>query len=253
MQSIRKAAEALKLLSQPPYETSVGELARALGITASNASRIFAEMREAELVDQDTATRRYRPGALVMRLASGFLQTTNVMRCVEEAMVALATRTHHTAWTGALEGTEVVTLGTQHGGFPVRFGIELGRRLPCHATAMGKALLALLPDDEVRQRLPGELAATTQYSLRTVDSLIEELAEVRACGYACSNQELFLGIKTISIALQSPLNPSPVALSLSYPLLSVDASTEQALIADLISTGHSVGSRIGDSRWLGSH
>ncbi|MBP6502940.1 MAG: IclR family transcriptional regulator [Rhodoferax sp.] len=250
MQSIRKAAEALKLLSQPPYETSVADLARALGVTASNASRILSEMREAELVDQDTATRRYRPGPLAMRLATGFLQTTNVMRCVEDAMVELATRTHHTAWTGVLEGTDVVTLGTQHGGFPVRFGIELGRRLPCHATAMGKALLALLPDDEIRQRMQGALPATTQYSLQSVDALLEDLAHVRICGYACSNQELFLGIKTIAIALQSPLNPSPIALSLSFPLLSVDASTEQALIDDLMATGRAVGLRIGDPRWL---
>ena len=250
MQSIRKAAEALKLLSQPPYETSVAELARALGVTASNASRILSEMREAELVDQDSASRRYRPGPLAMRLATGFLQTTNVMRCIEDAMVDLATRTHHTAWTGVLEGTDVVTLGTQHGGFPVRFGIELGRRLPCHATAMGKALLALLTDDEIRQRLPAELPATTPYSLRSVDQLLEDLANVRATGFACSNQELFLGIKTIAIALQSPLTASPISLSLSFPLLSVDASTEQALIKDLMDTGRSVGLRIGDPRWL---
>ena len=100
MQSIRKAAEALKLLSQPPYETSVAELARALGVTASNASRILSEMREAELVDQDSASRRYRPGPLAMRLATGFLQTTNVMRCIEDAMVDLGVgKASRTVWT----------------------------------------------------------------------------------------------------------------------------------------------------------
>lgn len=252
MQSIRKAAEALKLLAVPPFEISVGDVARALGVTPSNASRILAEMREAELVDQDETTRRYRPGPLAMRLATGFLQTTDVLRCVQEAMTDLAALTHHTAWAGVLDGADVVVLRTQHGGFPVRFGVDLGRRLPAHAAAMGKALLALLPDDQIRRRFTGALETTTALSHASLPALLADLAAVRARGYATSDQELFLGIKSIAIAFDAPAGQEAVALSLSFPVHSVPPGAEQALIEALLATGRKVGQRIGDRRWASS-
>lgn len=249
MKSIRKAAEALKLLAAPPHDISVADVARALRVTPSNASRILAELRDAELVDQDPATRRYRPGPLAIQLAAGFHQTTDALGCVQEAMPDLVARTSHTAWAGVLDGPNVVILNTQHGGFPVRFGVDLGRRLPAHTAAMGKALLALLPDEEIRRRLKGALERSTKHSHASMKAVLEDAAAARARGYAVSDQELFLGIKSIAIAFGPPTGQEPVALSLSFPLPSVEAAAERGLIAALLETGRKIGQRIGDPRW----
>lgn len=249
MKSIRKAAEALKLLAAPPHEISVADVARALGVTASNASRILAELREAEFVEQDAATRRYRPGPMAMQLAAGFHRTTNVLSCVREAMPELVARTSHTAWVGVLDGASVVVLSTRHGGFPVRFGVDLGRRLPAQVTAMGKALLALLPDDEIRRRLKGHLEKTTRHSHTAIAAVLADMAAIRARGFAVSDQELFLGIKSVAIAFGPQSGQEAVALGLSYPLLSIEGDTERQLVAALLEVGRKIGHRIGDPRW----
>jgi DNA-binding IclR family transcriptional regulator len=249
MKSIRKAAEALRLLAAPPHDMSVAEVARALGVTASNASRILAEMREAELVDQDAATRRYRPGPLALRLASGFQQTTDTLGSVQEAMRDLVAKTSHTAWVGVLDGPDVVPLRTEHGGFPVRFGVDLGRRLPAHAAAIGKALLALLPDAEIRSRLKGALRAMTPHTIKTVQALLADVTATRARGYAISNQELFLGVKSIAIAFDAQSGQEGVALGVSFPILSVTEAEEKILTKSLLEIGRNVGRRIGDPRW----
>ena len=222
MKSIRKAAEVLRLLASPPHDMSVAEVARALRVTASNASRILAELRDAELLHQDVATRRYRPGPLAMRLAAGFQQTTDILSCVQETMPELVGRTSHTAWAGVLDGADVVALRTQHGGYPVRFEIDLGKRLPAHATAMGKVLLALLPDADVRRRMRGRLNAVTPHTITTLPALLSELASIRARGYGISDQELFAGIKSIastsSVIASSPaLIPGRVRASTTLP------------------------------------
>ncbi len=249
MKSIRKAAEVLRLLAEPPYEMSVADVARALGVTASNASRILAALRDAELLDQDAATRHYRPGPLAMRLAAGFQQTTDILDCIQENMPHLIGRTSHTAWAGVLDGAEVVVMRTQHGGFPVRFELDLGRRLPAHAAAMGKALLALLPDAEIRRRMQGRLVPLTRHTIVTMPALLADIAGVRARGYAISDQELFLGIKSISIALSADSVQEAAALSLSFPLGSVEPETERSFVAALLDTGRKVGLRIGDPQW----
>lgn len=250
MKSIRKAAETLRLLSFPPHEISVVDVARSLGVTASNASRILAELRDAELVDQDSSTRRYRPGPLAMRLAAGFQQTTNILSRVQEAMPDLVARTQHTAWAGVLDGADIVVLRTLHGGFPVRFGVDLGRRLPAHAAAMGKALLALLPDEEIAKRCKSALEAATRHSHRDLPALLADIAKIRARGYAESDQELFLGIKSIAIAFDGQAGQEAVALSLSFPLLSIEPGDEAKLVAALLDAGRKVGHRIGDARWI---
>jgi DNA-binding IclR family transcriptional regulator len=249
MKSIRKATEVLRLLAAPPHEMSVAEVARALRVTPSNASRILAELRDAELLDQDAATRRYRPGPLALRLAAGFQQTTDILSCIQESMPQLIGRTTHTAWAGVLDASEVVVLRMQHGGFPVRVDLDLGQRLPAHAAAMGKALLALLPDDEIRRRMRGKLTAVTPYSLVQMPALLADIASVRKRGYAVSDQELFVGIKSISIALSAQTAQESVALSLSFPLGSVEPDAESKLVSALLDTGRSVGLRIGDPHW----
>lgn len=249
MKSIRKALDALKLIAAPPHEASVADVARRLGVNASTASRILAALRDGELLDQDPVTRRYRPGAFAVQLASGFRRTTDVLACMQTEMPALVAATGHTAWAGVLSGAEVVVLRMVHGQTPVRFGVDLGRHLPAHAAAMGKALLALLPDVEVRRRCGRQLAAQTGHTVRSVKALLADLAAIRARGYAISDQELFQGIRSVSIALQGPHQEEPVALSLSYPLFAVTRAEEQAALAHLMAAGRRIGLRIGDPRW----
>jgi len=252
VKSIRKAVEALRLVAAPPHETSVADVARHLDVNASTASRILAELRAGELLDQDPVTRRYRPGAFAVQLAGGFRRTTDVLDCVQSAMPALVAASGHTAWAGVLSGMEVVVLRMVHGKAPVRFGVDLGRHLPAHAAAMGKALLALLPDGEVRRRCGKQLVAQTERTLRTPKALLADLAATRARGYAVSDQELFQGIRSISVAVQGPREEGPVALSVSYPVFAVTKTDEQALLRHLLDAGNRVGQRVGDPRWYGS-
>lgn len=253
MKSIRKAMEALRLVSTPPHEATVADVARHLAVNASTASRILAALRDAELLDQDPVTRRYRPGPFALQLASGFRRTTDVLACVQAEMPALAEATGHTTWAGVLSGAEVVVLRMVNGKAPVRFGVDLGRHLPAHAAAMGKALLALLPDTEVRKRCGASLSAQTEATFRSIKPLLADLAVTRARGYAVSDQELFQGIRSVSTAVQGPNGEEPVAISVSYPLFAVDHRQEQAVIDQVLQAAQRIGQRIGDPRWIAGH
>lgn len=248
MKSIRKAGEALRALAAPPHEITVGDLARVLGVTASNASRILAELREVGLVEQDPGTRRYRPGPTAAGLAAGARPPASLLSVVEEEMATLVPRTRHTAWAGVLDGADVVALSTRHGGYPVRFGVDLGRRLPAHAAAMGKALLALMPDEVVKRILPARLARHADRTLTRRDVLLADLATTRSRGYAISDEELFPGIKSVAVAFASRGDDPAVALSVSFPLASLRPEGEEKTVTEaLLDSARAIRRRIGQA------
>lgn len=251
MKSIEKAVEALRLMATSGREISVAETGRHLNVTRSTASRLLATMGRGGLIEQNPSTQRYRPGILAVQLASGFHRHFDLVDQVGQEMAELSAQTGHTAWAGILSGTEVVVLKTVRGTHPIQFTVEPGRRLPAHAAAMGKALLALKSDGDVRALFPQGLPATAGAALGSVDDLIAELGLTRLRRYAVSNQELFNGVRAISVAFQDTDKEKAVALSVSYPLFSVQDGGDQAIVDTLLLTASRIGAKIGDARWGG--
>src|SRR5207302_3413088 len=90
------------------------------------------------------------------------------------------------------DGVEVVYLAKVDSIHAVRMVSAVGRRLPAHCIAVGKALLSDLPDEGLARRFGGEdarLAAMTPNSITSLTSLREVLATVRALGYSLDDCE----------------------------------------------------------------
>lgn len=249
MKSIEKAVSALQLMVESGGELRVGDVSRHLKVNRSTASRLLASLAGGGLIEQDPLTQRYGAGILAVQLAAGFHRKFDLVEQAQKEMEALARETQHTAWLGVLSGAEVVVLKTVRGSQPIQFAVEPGHRLPAHAAAMGKALLALKPDEEIRGLFEGPLAATTGRTLHSVDDLLRELAQTRLRGYAISNQELFDGVKAISIALTERHKGTSIAVSVSYPLFALPDGNDRAITEALLAFGRHFGARIGDVRW----
>ncbi len=249
MKSLGRAMETLKLLADAGREISVAETARHLGVTPSTASRILATMARGGLLYQNPATRHYRSGILSLRLSASFSRNIDLHEESEHELVNLAAKTGHTTWLGLLSETDVIVLKTVRGTHPIQFSVEPGQHLPAHAAAMGKALLALKGDDEIRQLYGKTIQKVTSKTITDPATLIDELIEVRAKGYARSMQELFEGVHAIAISLQDITTGRAVALSVSYPDFAVREQGDGPILEALLACGRNLGSRIGDRRW----
>ncbi|CAH1689256.1 IclR family transcriptional regulator [Hyphomicrobiales bacterium] len=249
MKSIEKAVRALQLMVESGGELRVGDVSRHLEVNRSTASRLLASLATGGLIEQDPVTQRYGAGILAVQLASGFHRKFDIVEQAQKEMEALARETQHTVWLGVLSGAEVVVLKTVRGSQPIQFAVEPGHRLPAHAAAMGKALLSLKPDAEIRPLFEGSLPTATKQTLHSVDELLRQLALTRLRGYAISDQELFDGVKAISIALTDKHKGTSIAVSVSYPLFALRDGNDQAIIDALLSFGRYFGTRIGDARW----
>jgi IclR family acetate operon transcriptional repressor len=94
---------------------------------------------------------------------------------------------------------------------------EVGRRTFPHSTAVGKAILAHRPDDEVLRLLKRTgMNRHTDHTITDPDQFLAALAETRARGYALDDGEQEVGVRCIAVVV--PEAPQPMALSMSGPL-----------------------------------
>ena len=122
-----------------------------------------------------------------------------------------------TVHLGVVEGDQVVHIAREIPDSGLHLAARLGSRAYAHASALGKSLLATLPDEEVRSRYVEEaLPVFTPTTIASVSALIAEIQTIRQCGYAIDDEESLVGVKCIAV---------PVFGSSSEPLFAMSVTT----------------------------
>jgi len=228
----------------------VAEIVEALGTPKSSTSRLLAAMRDGGLLEQDPDTLKYRPGMLLFRLGTIYLHNLRIYDLLTEFMIELVEETGHVGSIGALDGDHVVILQAQIGSNPIRTAVEAGRRVPAHATALGKALLARLDKRAVERLYPKGLYAYTPHTIATLPNLHAALAKVRETHLAPMEQEMSLGTGALamSFAKVNQLD-EPLSVALSYPLAATTAKQVAETRRVMVERGRQLGERLGDPFW----
>jgi IclR family acetate operon transcriptional repressor len=169
--------------------------------------------------------RRYALGPRLIRLgesASGLLGTW-----ARPCLARLVEETGETANMALLDGDEVVYVAQVPSKHSMRMVTEVGRRVLPHSTAVGKALLAHLPDDEVRALLARTgMPAATEKTITTPEGFLAALEDVRRLGYAMDDNEQEMGARCLAATV--PGSPTAAAVSVSGPAGRLtDAATER--------------------------
>ena len=112
----------------------------------------------------------------------------------------------------------------------MRMITRLGSRAPLHASGVGKALMAWLPDDEFERVLAEEgLSRVTENTLHTPEALRAGMAEVRRRGYACDREEHAIGLHCVASCIHDQHGTPLAAISVSGPV----ARIPESRLADL--------------------
>lgn len=167
---------------------------------------------------------RYRLGLRLFQLGGLFaesLDLTREARAVAEEVAAECDETVHVA---VLDGTDVVYVAKADSTHPVRMVSAVGRRLPAHCTAVGKALLAALPPAALDDRYAGAgaLAALTPNSITSRARLRDHLAEVRARGLAYDDCESNHDVRCVAAPVRDHRGEVVAGLSISVQTLRWD-------------------------------
>lgn len=168
----------------------VSELARRANLPKSTVSRIAADLVDQRFLDRD-GDMLYL-GVRLFELGQTVEQPRRLRRLALPVMTDLRDATGQTVHLAVLEGADVVFIAIVRGG-PVPTPLaRTGGRLPAHATALGKAILAFSPADVVDRVASGGLERRTPHTLVEPSALLRELVTIRRTGTATEREECAL-------------------------------------------------------------
>lgn len=172
---------------------------------------------------------RYALGSMSFRLASG-------MPRIELELEYVRAQIGETINLGILVGREVQYVARALSNQALRWGIDIGHRVPCYCSAMGKAIMAFRPDISYA---PEEIVPITERTLADPAMLREELRQVEEQGYSLDREEYMTGVVCIGVPIAGPLGRVIGALSASGPTVRFSLQ-DAARHADLLKASATV-------------
>jgi len=238
---MQNVLNALRVLDEVAARQPVGvsDLARALELPKSTVQRALLTLRDAGWLRQ-TADGGAGAGRWVLttkpllfgRHGTGELGLRDVAVPVMEDLRRRCDETVHLA---VPEGGRVVLIERLETSQPVRIILPLGKILPLHASANGKAVLAASAPEDIERRLTEELPHFTDTTVVDPGKLREELAMIRERGYATNDGEWRTDVSATASAVIGPSGGPVASISINVPssrLTSESRKEHAALVCD---------------------
>lgn len=196
--AVERAVDVLFLLADHG-ESSVTELARAIGSSGSAVHRILVALRRKGLVEQRPDTERYALSWSVLGLARALTERTNLRAVSVPLMTQLRDATGETVSLNVRVGFERMPIDQVESTREVRWVAKVGALSPLYAGATGKVFLAHMSPSELSRYLAKvRRTKLTPHTITERDELVGELEKVRREGVAVSREDRILGLAGIS-------------------------------------------------------
>jgi IclR family acetate operon transcriptional repressor len=220
VQSVDRALTLLEYLARSTGGTPLTELAAGARLNISTCHHLLATLVKWGYVAK-VPGRRYALGARGLHLGQAFLKQVDLPRRAQPLIERISAETGETVHLAVLQGDSIITLLRREGRHAVRVDTgALGASDAPHATATGKAMLAWLPEHEIRRILASKrMDGFTSNTITDADRLIEELRLVRRNGHALDREEFQPGVFCVGAAIRDHLGTVVGAISASTPTL----------------------------------
>jgi IclR family KDG regulon transcriptional repressor len=218
VQSVVAAAAILDTLAAAPGAMRLTEIARALGEAKARIHRHLTTLRHLGLVDQERSSECYRLGWKLLHLGQAAADQFDLRRLAEPFMARLRDLSHQTVVLSVPAHGEAMVASVMESSNFVTISVRQGARLPAHASAQGRIVLAFASPEMQRQVLSRKLAALTPRTVTAPAALRQRLAAIRENLYELAPGETLLGITTLA----SPLLDAEGALVGTIAIVGTD-------------------------------
>lgn len=216
VKSANRAMEILQLVNANPQGLSLSEICQRLEMPKSSTHELLHAMEQQKFLQIDG--KRYKIGIRIFELGQTASRNLDILRAVRPHVKWLSSQSSMTTQFGILEKTEVIYLSkiTSHEGIAVES--QVGARMPAHATALGKAMLSLLPDEVLETNYESVVFEKfTPSTIASTSELRDRLNEIRDKKFAEDHEEFTKGVFCLSVPVPALREDTIGAISISMP------------------------------------
>jgi IclR family acetate operon transcriptional repressor len=237
----------LDLFDEERPEWTATEVARTLELPVPTTHRILMALKQRGYVSQHEETKRFRLGVGALHLGDRAHAAVDLRSLSLPVLKRLSRETGETALLTVVApgGSRGVCLERVETAQPLRLSVQPGRRVPLHAGASQKALLAFLPSDAVDRVLSQPLERLCEHTIVEPRQLRAELTGIRDRGWADSNEETNLGGRGIALPVLSERGDVVCAIGIAGPSARLDDARIASQFPTVVSAAQEISSALG--------
>jgi DNA-binding IclR family transcriptional regulator len=246
VQVLDRALAILNVLASTRQDASLMELAEMVKLHKSTVHRLVMILERYRFVERDPRTGRYHLGLRLFELGTIAVGSFNIRERARRHLERVLMETDETVHLCVPDAGEVLYLDKIEPARSVRMASRIGRRNPMHCTAVGKAILAHLPEAEVEDILRRHgLARFTPRTITETAKLRVELASIRERGFSIDDEEVEEGVRCVGAAVLDHTSRPIAAISVSAPAFRLPVDKMGPLAAAVCAAAHSLSAESG--------
>lgn len=242
---VEKALRVLRCLAEERKPMTLTEICHHVRMPKTTVFRYLYTLCDAGFVEHDGETELYRLGLEAVSLGQRGSTQIQIRRLAVPYMQELREKFNETVNLGVLDGIHIVYIDMVESHHSLRMQARLGSRDPAYSTALGKAILAFLPETSLKQHLPAELSPQTARTMTSYDELTQNLMQVRHQGYALDREENEEGALCMGVPIFDGQGRVQTAISVSGPVSRLSTDVTERLARALVATSREISKRLG--------
>jgi DNA-binding IclR family transcriptional regulator len=247
--ALQRGLQVLGLFNREHKQFTGAELAQLLDLPRASVFRILQTLEQGGFIERMADSSRYRLGVAVLRLGFEYLASMEITEHSRPVLYSLRDATSYAAHLVVRDSKEVVIVAKAPGFAKLFNSIQIGARLPAHATVLGRVLLCKLPHETLTELYGNSpLKQFTSTTPTSLSALSEMLRAVSENGYGLSEGGFETSISTIAAPVYGPHGEVTAAVSIAVPTSNIEASQKDYLINQVKNAAQQLTQRLGNPR-----
>ena len=248
LQVMDRALAILDVLGSATADSSLPELCIALDLHKSTLHRLMMVLESHRLVDKNPETGRYRLGLKLFELGSKAIASLDLRELALPHLTRVQHQTEETVNFAVMDKGEVLYIAKIEPQRNLRIAAHVGHRFPAYCTALGKAMMAELPEPIVDAIIAGcEMKVRTPNTITSPTVLKEELRMIHSRGYSIDDEENDEGARCVGVAVRNQKGSPVAAMSVSGPASRVTKSKVPEIAEILIHAAQAFSRELGNN------
>ena len=222
VQSVDRTLTILEVLSDYNEGLGITEISKLIDLHKSTVYRLLGTLIYKGYVIQDMFSNKYKLSLKLYELGSKRVSSMDILKSSKSYTEKLMKRVNEVVHLVIRDENDIVYIDKVEADNTIRMASTIGRRSPLYCTSVGKAILAYLPEEEVKQIWENsKIEKLTEYTITDFNVFQKELGEIKEKGYAIDNEENEMGVRCIGAPVFNHNGSIEGAISISGPAIRV--------------------------------
>ena len=241
--SLEKGLKILSLFDRETPFLTQSEIAKTLGLNMTSTYRYINTLVELGYLEKDAKTKAIRPSLHSLLFCTNLMRATDHLRLIRVVVDRIHAEHNISIEVAFMVEDTIVRIYQKEAAETLTYSLPDSSRNCLHNTALGKAYLSILPDDQLEEKVGNmSLVPKTEKTILDKKALIAELKRARGRGYAMAVEEFLPGLIAIGAPLVNPNSGRGVgAVSFDFSIIQKTAEDVRDKYADMVvETAHAL-------------